>query len=168
MRRATGPSRVALLRAMLLATLVVASCSGAAKKDDPLTADPFFGGDSTGSKSVNEVLNRRAPSVGWLADPDTPRSGAGSGAGAAWGGAPTRREPLDEDAEADLLERERAALAGGDLVDADEPAGGEEKKQSPGSGDEKSFSEKAQEATMSTLSILLGVGMTALPYLLGT
>ncbi len=44
----------------------------------------------------------------------------------------------------------------------------------PGSGDfaapgaEKSFSEKAQEASMATLSILVGAGMTALPFLLGT
>ena len=33
---------------------------------------------------------------------------------------------------------------------------------------EKSFSEKAQEATLATLSILVGAGMTALPFLLGT
>ena len=43
----------------------------------------------------------------------------------------------------------------------------------PGSGDfaspgEKTFSEKAQEASMATLSILVGAGMTALPFLLGT
>ncbi len=42
----------------------------------------------------------------------------------------------------------------------------------PGSGEfgskEKSFSEKAQEASMATLSILVGAGMTALPFLLGT
>lgn len=43
---------------------------------------------------------------------------------------------------------------------------------SPGSDEfgrgEKSFSEKAQEASMATLSILVGAGMTALPFLLGT
>lgn len=33
---------------------------------------------------------------------------------------------------------------------------------------EKTFSEKAQEASMATLSILVGAGMTALPFLLGT
>lgn len=32
----------------------------------------------------------------------------------------------------------------------------------------KTFSEKAQEASMATLSILVGAGMTALPFLLGT
>lgn len=33
---------------------------------------------------------------------------------------------------------------------------------------EKSFSEKAQEASLATLSILVGAGMTALPFLIGT
>ncbi len=33
---------------------------------------------------------------------------------------------------------------------------------------EKTFSEKAQEASLSTLSILIGAGMTALPFLIGT
>lgn len=33
---------------------------------------------------------------------------------------------------------------------------------------EKTFGEKAQEASMATLSILVGAGMTALPFLLGT
>ena len=33
---------------------------------------------------------------------------------------------------------------------------------------EKSFAEKAQEASLATLSILIGAGMTALPFLIGT
>lgn len=35
-------------------------------------------------------------------------------------------------------------------------------------GRNKTFAEKAQEASLATLSILVGVGMTALPFLLGT
>lgn len=159
-------ARRARLALVALAGFAALSCGASAKKDDPLQADPFFGGDSAGSRSANEVLNRRAPSVGWLADPNTPRTGGGTGS--TWEtGAPYRREPLEEDAEADMLARERAALGG---VDPDEPPAGPggDAGESPGGGDEKSFSERAQEATLSTLSILLGVGMTALPYLLGT
>jgi len=33
---------------------------------------------------------------------------------------------------------------------------------------EKTFAEKAQEASLATLSILVGAGMTALPFLIGT
>lgn len=33
---------------------------------------------------------------------------------------------------------------------------------------EQTFSEKAQEASLATLSILVGAGMTALPFLIGT
>ena len=35
-------------------------------------------------------------------------------------------------------------------------------------GREKTFAEKAQEASLATLSILVGAGMTALPFLVGT
>jgi len=45
----------------------------------------------------------------------------------------------------------------------DDPAADEFGDQS-----EKSFSQKAQEATLATLSILVGAGMTALPFLIGT
>src|SRR5581483_6218992 len=37
-----------------------------------------------------------------------------------------------------------------------------------GSGREKTFGEKAEEATLATMSVLIGAGMAALPYLLGT
>ena len=37
-----------------------------------------------------------------------------------------------------------------------------------GPGGEKTFAEKAQEASLATLSILIGAGMTALPFLIGT
>ena len=36
-----------------------------------------------------------------------------------------------------------------------------------GSEDERPFMEKAQEATMATMSVLVGVGMAALPFLIG-
>jgi hypothetical protein len=46
-------------------------------------------------------------------------------------------------------------------------AQGEEGQDEIGPKTEKTFAQKAQEATLATMSILVGAGMAALPYLIG-
>jgi hypothetical protein len=161
-----GPLRRAAAVA-LAAALFVAACS-AGKRDaanDPF-GDPFFDeGSGSGTRWTDEVLHQRAPSVGWLDDKtrapvddlsdDPSPSGAGDGFG-----------------EAEALRRERSSMgegAGELLGDADDPdVAARDGSKPPANREEKPFSEKAEEAAISTLGILIGAGMTALPFLLGT
>lgn len=161
-----GRLRRAAAVAVALALLAAAACS-ANKRDaanDPF-GDPFFD-DGFGTRWTNEVLHQRAPSVGWLND--------------------KTREPADDLAddpspsepgglgEAEALRRERSRMGSGAgelLGEGEDPevaAHDGEKPNSTTNPQEKPFSEKAEEAAISTLGILIGAGMTALPFLLGT
>jgi hypothetical protein len=149
---------------LLGAALIVACATNATKdfdNDDPLR-DSFFD-DSIGGSSLDEVWQQPAPSVGWLANEDLYD--------------PDRAGPSDS--EEDVVRRERRAAGAGEVVEAErrtdlrdrgEPEDDEDGASRPSSSRkrEKTFSEKAQEATMATMSVLIGAGMTALPYLLGT
>jgi hypothetical protein len=148
------------------AAVLLLSCSASSSRDtdstDPFD-DPFFR-EGFGKSSVDEVWEQPSPSVGWLANESLYDR--------------ERAEPIEP--EEGYIGRERAAAGAGEVVEAerrtaaqergfgehDEDGGVSEGKR--GSGREKSFSEKAQEATLATMSVLIGAGMAALPYLLGT
>ncbi|MEY4949481.1 MAG: hypothetical protein RL698_1692 [Pseudomonadota bacterium] len=162
----TSRIRRAAAIAVAMALFLFAACSGT-KHDaanDPFE-DPFFD-DGFGTKWTNEVWHENAPSVGWLADPNRePRDAAD--------GEPVGGEPFDAGSEVEALRQERSATTAGAgelLEDPGEPdRHGHETGKAPSAGhEERPFSEKAEEAAMSTLSILIGAGMTALPFLLGT
>jgi hypothetical protein len=54
-----------------------------------------------------------------------------------------------------------------DLVDPEDGEGDDEDgKNAKGPAKDKTFSEKAEEASLATMSVLVGLGMTALPFLL--
>ena len=146
--------------ALAAAGLLVAACSASQKEigGDPFE-DSFFQDGMDGHSSLDEIWQQRAPNVGHLADP--------------------HRYGNDDDKKIvdDEIRRERVAAGAGQVVEAEgrdldrDPDG-----MSESGGDsparprksEKSFSERAQEATLATMSVLLGAGMAALPYLLGT
>jgi len=159
-----GPLRRAAAVAIALALLAGAACS-AGKRDaanDPF-GDPFFD-DGFGTRWTNEVLHERAPSVGWLNDKTRPPSDDLA----------DDPSPSDGPSEAEMLRRERSSLGSGagellgDTREDDVAAHDGEKPNSTSNPQEKPFSEKAEEAAVSTLGILIGAGMTALPFLLGT
>ncbi len=161
-RDVTGSRGFVRLVGLALGCLLLGACSASSSRDaDEGLSDPFFReGISDGTGSLDEVLEGNAPSVGWLSGP---------------------RDPEDDPAEEELLGRERSAAGAGEVVEAernkaardrgeeivedDDPEGGTKRT---GRGRQKTFSEKAQEATLSTMSVLLSAGMVALPFLLGS
>jgi len=139
----------------LAAAALVAACSASSSKDfgpDPFK-DPFFQ-EGMGSSGVDEVLEHPAPSVGYLSNSDL----------------------YANEGEEEMIRRERRAAGAGEVIEAEDRGellgnGDDEDPGAParpGSGREKTFGEKAEEATLATMSVLIGAGMAALPYLLGT
>ena len=166
---------------LVVATLVVACGCGNNKPllnpKDPFD-DPFFhDGLGSGTSSLDEVMHGPAPSVGWLsndgarpphgdADDDAPGGSGTTGAP----GSPGTNAKLNADGEGVLLEAEGDSSYVGQphhhhqaAAPVDDPDGEE-----GNGGDEKSFSDKAEEASLATMSILMGLGMAALPFLIGT
>jgi len=148
----------------LLASLAAACSNPSLVNDDDPFDDPFFHeGLGSGTSSLDEILREPAPSVGWLAsdgfvqqrharDGDDPQGGSGGGEDgvllqAEGGGDASDPEGLYAGAEGDEED-----VYGGRL-----PQRGQ-----------KSFYERAQEATLATMSVLVGAGMAALPFLVGT
>ena len=149
---------------VLAAAALVVACSGNKgflNEKDPFD-DPFFSdGLGNGTNALDEVMREPAPSVGWLARDGNVQAVPPSSAqrGGAMTGAPEGENVLLE------AENESGAMAartaGGDGEGEDEegtmvPAG------------EKSSYDQASEATMATMSVLFGLGMAALPFLIGT
>jgi len=166
---------------LVVATLVVACGCGSNKPllnpKDPFD-DPFFhDGMGSGTNSLDEIMREPAPSVGWLssdgarpphgdADDDAPDGSGATGSA----GSPGAKAKLNADGEGVLLEAEGDGSYVGQphhhhqVAPTDE---GDDGQDSTG-GDEKSFSDKAEEASLATMSILMGLGMAALPFLIGT
>jgi hypothetical protein len=142
--------------------LLVAACSATKDFDDP--SDPLgdhFFSRGMESDSLDEVMHGQSPSVGWLANEDLY----------------DQERVTESDGENELVRRERAAAGAGEVVEAERRSdpwardGDDSDASDPGRGiskREKTFGEKAQEATLATMSVLIGAGMAALPYLLGT
>ena len=167
---------------LVVATLVVACGCGSNKPllnpKDPFD-DPFFhDGLGSGTSSLDEIMREPAPSVGWLsrdgARPphgnaeDDDADGSSDATGAT--GSPGAKAKLNADGEGVLLEAEGDDSYVGrphhhHQVTTDDDAGSEE---GTGGPEEKSFSDKAEEASLATMSILMGLGMAALPFLIGT
>ena len=136
--------RLAPVLLMLALIAGYGGCAAEEKKhsanpwDDPFD-DPFFREEGL-SLNNDEYLKQGAPSVGSLSP--------------------------EEDEEV-RLRAERQALR-----DAGFTAHGRYQETNPddeadsGKPQEKSFSDKAEEASVATMSILVGLGMTALPFLL--
>jgi len=164
----SAASRWAQLGCGLFAAALLLSCGASASKDDydstdPL-GDPFFA-DGFGGSSLDEVLHQPAPSVGWLENESLY----------------DRERTRPDEGEDEMLGHERSAAGAGEVVEAerrndlrergepvDDDDAGDEGARKPGSRKQKSFSQQAQEATLATMSVLIGAGMAALPYLLGT
>ncbi len=108
--------------------------------------DPFFREGMAAGDSLDEFLREPAPSVGWLSD-DSPRE--------LEGGDPFGR-PGDE----------FANLFGDEDGDEDEDEDDDHAAADPNAADERPFAQQAQEAALATMSVLVGAGMAALPYLL--
>lgn len=143
-----------IARRMVVLALLVAACSankGFLNEDDPFD-DPFF--SDSGTSSLDEILREPAPSVGWLASDGPvksrpPRAGSASDVSAA------------PDEEGVLLAAEGEGdptAANGDEYDDEEMV----------ARNQKSFYDRASEATLATMSVLVGAGMAALPFLIGT
>lgn len=144
-----------MVRGVIVLALLVVSCSNQKSlinEDNPFD-DPFFSdGLGNGTRSLDEILREPAPSVGWLAREGavpppyaTERDGVASG----------------PEGEGVLLEAEGEGgydASGDDELDREEMA----------APNEKSFYDQASEATLATMSILVGAGMAALPFLIGT
>jgi hypothetical protein len=143
--------------ALALFALACSSSPALVNDDDPFD-DPFFhDGLGSGTSSLDEILREPAPSVGWLAADGAVHQGSRRGQGGGSDGAGEQDDGV-------LLQAE----GGGDDPDAVYGAdGGEEDDGVPRRG-QKTFYEKAQEATMATMSVLVGAGMAALPFLIGT
>jgi len=147
----------------LLASLALACSSPALVNDDDPFDDPFFhDGLGSGTSSLDEILREPAPSVGWLAADGNVQQRPSH---RSWrNGEPADAEAADGD-DSVLLRAE----GGGD--DPDVVYGADDRDDDaidvPRRG-QKSFYEKAQEATMATMSVLVGAGMAALPFLIGT
>jgi hypothetical protein len=147
---------------VLAAAALVVACSGNKaflNEKDPFD-DPFFSdGLGSGTSALDEVMREPAPSVGWLARDGNvqavPPSNAQRGGGFA--GAPEDENVLLE------AENESGAVAARTGSGEDES---EEGAMVPAG--EKSTYDQASEATMATMSVLFGLGMAALPFLIGT
>jgi len=153
--------------------LVVAALAVACSSNKPLLNpgdpfnDPFFHeGMNDGTNALDEIMREPAPSVGWLAhDGAVPPPGH---ADATTGHSTSK---LDANGEGVLLEGEGDISGAGQprhhpQAAADDEGDGEDMTGTNGDG--KTFSEKAEEASLATMSILMGLGMAALPFLIGT
>ena len=142
--------------------VLAASCSGnkpMLNEKDPFN-DPFFSdGLGSGTRSLDELMREPAPSAGWLAHDGNVQSRPTSRAPGGSGG-------LDQAPEGDsvLLEAENE---GNEVADRAQSGEQGEDGELIASG-EKSGYEQASEATMATMSVLFGLGMAALPFLIGT
>ena len=147
---------------VLAAAALVVACSGNKaflNEKDPFD-DPFFSdGLGSGTSALDEVMREPAASVGWMAHDGNvqaiPPSNAQRGGGLA--GAPEDENVLLE------AENESGAMAARTEGGEDEA---EEGEMVPAG--EKSTYDQASEATMATMSVLFGLGMAALPFLIGT
>jgi hypothetical protein len=145
-----------MVRRVIALALLAVACSNNKSfinEDDPFD-DPFFNdGLGSGTRSLDEILREPSPSVGWLArDGATPPRSSRSGGGGIESG---------PDEEGVLLEAEGEATY--------DPEGrGDDDDEASASPNEKSFYDQASEATLATMSILVGAGMAALPFLIGT
>lgn len=144
---------------VLMAAMLGVSCSGnksLLNESNPFD-DPFFtDGLGNGTEALDEILREPAPNVGSLA-----REGAVQSA-------PRRAS------------KEHGVVAGPDeegvLLEAEgeggQPAAGaqeaEDEEGALVASGQKSFYDQASEATMATMSVLVGAGMAALPFLIGT
>ena len=146
-----------MVRRVIALALLAVACSNNKSfinEDDPFD-DPFFNdGVSSGTSSLDEILREPAPNVGSLAREGArpPRSSRSGGGGITSG----------PDEEGVLLEAE------GEATYDPEGGGYEDDDEASASRSEKSFYDQASEATLATMSILVGAGMAALPFLIGT
>jgi hypothetical protein len=143
--------------------VLVASCSGnksLLNEKDPFN-DPFFSdGLGNGTHALDEIMREPAPSVGWLGrDGNVQSKPPAHVRNDAVSGAPEGDNVLLE------AENEGDAVAGRTQV-ADAGEQGEDGEMMPAG--EKSTYDQASEATMATMSVLFGLGMAALPFLIGT
>jgi hypothetical protein len=145
--------------------VLAASCSGnksMLNEKDPFN-DPFFSdGLGSGTRSLDELMREPAPSVGWLAHdgavqsrPQSHDRGGSDGLDAAPDGDSVLLQAENEGHE--VAHRAQSGDTGetgedGELVESGQ----------------KSTYEQASEATMATMSVLFGLGMAALPFLIGT
>ena len=105
-------------------------------------------------------MREPSPSAGWLArDGNVQSRPPAHDTGGSVSGAP--------DGEAVLLEAENSGNAAAAHAQAGEPGEEGEDGQMMPAG-EKSTYDQASEATMATMSVLFGLGMAALPFLIGT
>jgi len=134
-------------RLAIAAALIAGACAQNNGPDDPFAAydpndpfsDPFFN-EGFGSDSLDEIAGGQSPSDDWLANPGEGNS------------------------DDQLL----AAHADPYWGEGDSSGGGTDQEDDAfGPKPNKSFGEKAQEATLATMSVLVGAGMAALPYLIG-
>lgn len=146
-----------MVRVVIALALLVVACSNnksLINEDDPFD-DPFFSdGLGNGTRSLDEILREPSPSVGWLAREGAvppSRSSRSGGSGITSG----------PDEEGVLLEAENE---GGYAAEG----GNEQDEDALRASNEKSFYDQASEATLATMSILVGAGMAALPFLIGT
>lgn len=145
-----------LFAPIVLLSLLVYACStqSTVNPDDPFD-DPFFSDSfSRGTSSLDEILREPSPSVGWLArEGAVPPSRGG------------RRGSYADDGVA--MEQGENVLLEAESGDGDsEIAYGEEEEFEPVYG-QRSFYDRASEATLATMSVLVGAGMAALPFLVG-
>lgn len=143
--------------------VLVASCSGNKgflNEKDPFN-DPFFSdGLGSGTRSLDEIMREPAPSVGWLGrDGNVQSRPPATDSGGSVSSAP--------DGDSVLLEAENEGNAAARHAQTGEPGEQDEDGQMVPAG-EKSTYDQASEATMATMSVLFGLGMAALPFLIGT
>jgi hypothetical protein len=147
----------------LIGALLAFACSSnksLLNEDDPFD-DPFFSdGLGSGTDSLDEILREPAPSVGWLA-----REGAVPPARSARErvAGPSDSSGVEEGV---LLQAEGQGGDGGE--DVYTGADDEDEEAVLRARGQKSFYERASEATLATMSVLVGAGMAALPFLVGT
>ena len=143
--------------------VLVASCSGNKgflNEKDPFN-DPFFSdGLGNGTRALDEIMREPAPSVGWLGRDGNVQSKPPSRASSGDVGS----APEGEDV---LLQAENEGNTVADRTHDGEPGELDEDGQMVPAG-EKSTYDQASEATMATMSVLFGLGMAALPFLIGT
>lgn len=132
------------------AVLTAGACSATRDQtivdpDDPFS-DPFFREDDFGSASLDEYLKEPAPKVGRLS-----------------GGPEDEHERQAAEREA----LERAGIERDPKLGESGPEDSDQTLDSIKPKRERTFQEKAEEATLATMSVLVGIGMAALPYLIG-
>ncbi len=159
------------LRVAALLALLAFACSGNSSLVDPNDPfdDPFFREGWDGTSSLDEILREPAPSVGWLARDgfvhQQPPSDADEPYGYAAGAGHDDRA-TGEGGDNVLLEAESGGTTEGE--DPAEIYGAYGEEDAGARRGQKSFYERASEATLATMSVLVGAGMAALPFLIGT